>query len=82
MFAAPGARNVPVHRTHFCRWGIRGTQDGFDGVAHRRLEIAVGFEVLPKRTVERTFAWISRNHRLARDYERDATTVAALVRLA
>ena len=43
----------------------------------KRLD-AVGFEVLPKRwIVERTFAWISRNRRLARD-----TTVAAFVRLA
>ena len=44
---------------------------------------ATGFEVLPKRwIVERTFAWISRNRRLARDFERYATTVAAFVRLA
>ena len=42
-----------------------------------------GFEVLPKRwIVERTFAWISRNRRLARDFERYASTVAAFVRLA
>ena len=42
-----------------------------------------GFEVLPKRwIVERTFAWISRNRRLARDFERYAPTVAAFVRLA
>jgi transposase len=41
------------------------------------------FVVLPKRwIVERTFAWISRNRRLARDYERYDTTVAAFVRLA
>ena len=41
------------------------------------------FIVLPKRwIVERTFAWISRNRRLARDFERYATTVAAFVRLA
>ena len=46
------------------------------GEAHR-------FVVLPKRwIVERTFAWISRNRRLARDYERFARTVAAFVRLA
>ena len=44
---------------------------------------AIGFEVLPKRwIVERTFAWVSRNRRLARDFERYATTVAAFVRLA
>jgi transposase len=41
------------------------------------------FVVLPKRwIVERTFAWISRNRRLARDIERYAATVAAFVRLA
>src|SRR5262245_22597581 len=44
---------------------------------------AAGFEVSPKRSiVERTFAWISRNRRLARDFERYATTVAAFIRLA
>jgi transposase len=44
---------------------------------------AAGFEVLPKRwIVERTFAWISRNRRLARDFERYVTTVAAFVHLA
>jgi len=32
--------------------------------------------------VERTFAWISRNRRLARDFERYATTVTAFVRIA
>jgi transposase len=41
------------------------------------------FAVLPKRwIVERTLAWISRNRRLARDYERYARTVAAFIRLA
>ena len=41
------------------------------------------FVVLPKRwIVERTFAWISRNRRLARDFERQARKAAAFVRLA
>ncbi len=41
------------------------------------------FVVLPKRwIVERTLAWISRNRRLARDFERHATSAAAFVRLA
>ena len=41
------------------------------------------FIVLPKRwIVERTFAWISRNRRLARDFERYARSVAAFIRLA
>jgi transposase len=41
------------------------------------------FVVLPKRwIVERTLAWISRNRRLMRDFERLARTVVAFVRLA
>ena len=41
------------------------------------------FVVLPKRwIVERTLAWISRNRRLTRDYERYARTVAAFTKLA
>ena len=41
------------------------------------------FVVLPKRwVVERTFAWIARNRRLARDFERYARTVVAFIRLA
>jgi transposase len=41
------------------------------------------FVVLPKRwIVERTFAWISRNRRLARDFERHSRSVAAWIRLA
>jgi len=41
------------------------------------------FVVLPKRwVVERTFAWIARNRRLARDFERYTRTVVAFIRLA
>lgn len=41
------------------------------------------FVVLPKRwIVERTLAWISRNRRLARDFERYARTAAAFCRVA
>jgi len=44
---------------------------------------ATGFEVLLKRwIVERTFAWISRNRRLARDFERYVMTAVAFIRLA
>ena len=44
---------------------------------------AKGFVVLPKRwIVERTLAWISRNRRSARDFERYARTVAVFIRLA
>lgn len=41
------------------------------------------FVVQPKRwIVERTFAWLSRNRRLARDFERHVRKTAAFVRLA
>ena len=41
------------------------------------------FEVLPRRwIVERTFAWISRNRRLARDFERHTRFAVAFIRLA
>jgi transposase len=49
----------------------------------KRSDIAKGFVVLPKRwVVERTLAWISRNRRLSRDFERYATTVTAFIHLA
>ena len=41
------------------------------------------FAVLPKRwIVERTLAWIRRNRRLMRDFERYARTVVGFIRLA
>jgi putative transposase len=56
---------------------------------HAVLEIVLklgdqkGFQVLPKRwVIERTFAWISRNRRLARDYERLAQSSEAFIYLA
>lgn len=49
----------------------------------RRPDGARGFAVVAKRwIVERTLAWISRNRRLARDFENLARTAVALVRLA
>ena len=49
----------------------------------KRSDRTKGFEVLPKRwIVERTFAWINRNRRLARDFERYARTTIAYIRLA
>lgn len=41
------------------------------------------FVVLPKRwIIERTIGWVSRNRRLARDFERHCRIAAAFVRLA
>lgn len=43
-------------------------------------ELRNGFQVLPKRwIVERTNAWISRNRRLARDYERLVSSVESFI---
>src|SRR5574342_189496 len=56
---------------------------------HAVLEIVLkrgdqkGFQVLPKRwIIERSFAWITRNRRLARDYERLAQSSEAFIYLA
>jgi hypothetical protein len=46
-----------------------------------------GFEVLPRRwVVERTFAWLSQNRKMGKDYERlysmgEAFVYAAMIRL-
>jgi putative transposase len=48
-----------------------------------KLEGQKGFQALPKRwVIERTFAWITRNRRLARDYERLARSSEAFIYLA
>jgi putative transposase len=48
-----------------------------------KLEGQKGFQVLPKRwVVERTFAWLTRNRRLARDYERLAESAEAFIYVA
>ena len=63
----------------------------FDSAAQKRLELRVverpaeqkGFAVLPRRwVVERTFAWLSRCRRLARDYEMQPRSSEALILLA
>ncbi len=63
--------------------GARCLANGSMEAGDREAIDVSGFEVLPKRwIVERTFAWISGNRRLTRDFERYAMTVAAFVRLA
>ena len=46
----------------------------------RRNRNAVGFEVIKRRwVVERTFSWLGRNRRLAKDFENLASTLLAFV---
>jgi len=49
----------------------------------KRSDKAKGFEVLPRRwVVERTFAWLGRCRRLAKDWENLTRTALAYIRLA
>ena len=49
----------------------------------RRSDDTKGFKIQPRRwVVERTFSWIGRNRRLAKDYENLADTLAAFVAIA
>jgi transposase len=49
----------------------------------KRNDDVKGFQPLPRRwVVERTFGWIIRNRRLARDYERLTTNSEAMIKLA
>ncbi len=49
----------------------------------KRSDQAVGFQVLPKRwIVERTFAWLGRCRRLAKDYEHRTRFAVAYIHLA
>lgn len=56
-----------------------------DAGQHRRgkLDPGRGFQVVPRRwVVERTLAWLSRNRRLARDYEERESSEEAWMYLA
>ena len=54
-------------------------EQGIHLVVVTRPEASKGFVLLPKRwVVERSFAWVSRFRRLARDYERLPTTLIGL----
>ena len=49
----------------------------------KRTDDTTGFAVLPRRwVVERTLAWLTRNRRLVRDYERRADTHEAMTTIA
>ena len=49
----------------------------------KRPDTAKGFEILPRRwVVERTLAWLSRNRRLAKDFERTIQSATAWLYMA
>ena len=49
----------------------------------KRSDAAKGFEVLPRRwVVERTFAWLGRSRRLAKDWEKSIASAEAWVFIA
>jgi len=59
-------------------WPKEGRQIDWQRLIPRR-----GFEVLPRRwVVERTFAWLSHNRRLSKDYERLCATGEAFIYVA
>lgn len=74
----------------FADGGYRGdlvewTQENLHAILEivLKLDGQKGFQVLPKRwVVERTFAWITRNRRLARDYERLAESSESFIYVA
>ena len=60
-------------------WAREWAKEG-KGVNWMKLMPPRGFRVLPRRwVVERTFAWISHNRRMAKDYERLCATGEAFV---
>jgi putative transposase len=49
----------------------------------KRSDRAAGFEILPRRwVVERTFAWLNRNRRLAKDFEASVASAKAWLLIA
>ena len=78
-------RRFPFIEKFFADAGYQGPRVA--NIAPRPVEIIkrtdTGFVVLPKRwVVERTFAWITLNRRLARDVERFANTAKMLFQIA
>jgi putative transposase len=64
------------------RWAEEWAKEGKE-VDWQRLMPPKGFRVLPRRwVVERTFAWICHNRRMAKDYERLCATGEAFVYVA
>jgi transposase len=64
-------------------WAEEWAKEGKEEVDWQRLMPPKGFRVLPRRwVVERTFAWISHNRRMDKDYERLCATGEAFIYVA
>jgi transposase len=83
-------RRFPWLRLIFADGGYQG-EVAACAAAQERLRLAIvrrgpgarGFAVLPRRwLVERIFAWLGRNRRLARDFEAGLTSAATMIHLA
>jgi transposase len=60
-------------------WAEQWAKEGLP-VERQELLLPRGFQVLPRRwVVERTFAWISQNRRMSKDYERLPATSEAFI---
>ena len=83
-------RRFPRLRLIFADGGYQG-EIAACAAAQERLRLQIvksepgtrGFAVLPRRwVVERTFAWLGRNRRLAKDFEASLASAAAMLHLA
>jgi putative transposase len=69
----------PAPKEVLMAWAEQWAKEGVS-VEWERMLPPRGFQVLPRRwVVERSFAWISHNRRLSKDYERLCTTGEAFV---
>lgn len=81
-------QSFPWLRHVFADGGYSGKKlnDALKRIGHwtlqivKRTDVAKGFEVLPRRwVVERTFAWLNRNRRFAKDFEATIASAATFL---
>jgi putative transposase len=66
----------------FAQW-VKGLRPKLEVEVVKRSDQTKGFKVLPRRwVVERTFAWLMRHRRLARDYETTESSAEAMAYIA
>jgi transposase len=77
----------PAPQEVLMAWAREWAKEGGVAVDWQKLLPSKGFLVLPRRwVVERTLAWIEKNRRMSKDYERlcasgEALVYAAMIRL-